>query len=680
MKFFSKKEKGNNSVKELLKKLKRHDTKVVAIAVIIALALSAGLIYISTPIVVENETQELEEKEREHSEDTANKLGEIDKSSKDTVDKLNEINSYLTELDKVVTSNQQSLNSISEKNDGSATIIETGKTTNTINEKVTELDTKLKEVHTNIDGTTTKIENLKTIIEQGDVTNKEQLEKDFATINTELTKIKSDYEKAQKKTKELMDKLQKEMSSENKALDEKTNQNHQALLEEIASMNKSMEESNTESLSTFKKDLAGLSGNMTKLIGDYQTLVNSKLENLDSAVNTKLENLDSAVNNKFENLDSSMNSKIDSYNNSVNSKLEGYNNNVNSKLEGYNNNVNSKLDGYSSSVDTKMSEYNNSVNSKFDTINVSVNGKLDSVNQSMGTGFGDLKGYIKENIDSVNAELKKVFQSVSDGKKLEASTLLTYGISVKQDASFKVINAGIDELGKQKVALDNAMANAVNSAAPGKIMAGQSIVIGGTEIAGQATSDASAGAGDIKGGATAYVNGQMVVGTMSNNGYANVILSNDNRSQTLPAGYYDGITISADISGLPTNVTYTHHVHSHESTTETVVDNSFASGSEYGEETSSQTGGCYLTPIYGPCGGSGVATEKEYGGSYYDTDGDGKLDRNVFHVGICDVCHSRIFANSIGERGNCTNQYAIKGYTTGCGYVSGQIISAVVNY
>jgi hypothetical protein len=61
----------------------------------------------------------------------------------------------------------------------------------------------------------------------------------------------------------------------------------------------------------------------------------------------------------------------------------------------------------------------------------------------------------------------------------------------------------------------------------------------------------------------------------------------------------------------------------------TVVDESFSSGKGYGSETNTSKGGCFQTEIFGPCDGSGVATEKDYGGYYIDVDGDGEKDQNV---------------------------------------------------
>ncbi|WP_029230720.1 hypothetical protein [Butyrivibrio sp. VCB2006] len=572
MKLFMKKEKGTNSVKDLLKKLKRHDTKVVAIAVIIALVLSGGLIYISTPIVAENATEGLAESER--------------LANQDTVDKLGEIGEYLSELDKVVTSNQESLNSINERSDS-----ENSEATSAISEKVIGIDSKLKEVHTNIDGTTTKIENLKTIIEKGDSDNKEQIEKEFTVINADLDSIKSDYDSAQSQIKELMDKLQKEIDSGNKQLDEKAADNHKALLNELSSMNKSMDEKSSKSIATFQEDISALGMSVTKKLDDYQNTMNNNIE-----------------------------------------------------------------------------EVNNNVNNNFNNIN-----------KSVGDGFGDLKSYIDSSAKNINDKLDLVFQRVSDGKKKLVSTLLTYGISVKEDAKFDDINNGIIELGDKMRDAERKIEDSEHSVTPEKILAGQTVTVNDQTITGTATSDASCLSDHILSGQTAYVNGAMVIGTMANHGSVNIALSKDNRSQSLEAGYYDSITVTADISSLPANITYTHHVHSNSATDKTVVDTSFSSGKAYGGDTSSSKGGCFNEPIYGPCGGSGEALYEDYGGYYYDYDGDGQLDQNVFHYGFCTTCGGRVDAGGYGQIGRCDNQRVI-GYKASCGKVSGQVIAAEVTY
>lgn len=321
-----KKKESNNSVKTLLKKLKRHDTKVVAVAVIIALILSAGLIYISTPIVASNATEEIAESGRQSSQETAKKL--------------NEINKYLTDLDKVVTSNQKSLSTITENtksSDTKETIVETGKTTNTISEKVVELGGSLKEVHTTIEKTTTKIDELTKSIEKNETTNKEQLEKDFQAVNQDLSKIQTQYEDAKKQNKELIEKLEKEIADGDKKLSDTSAENQKALLTELENMGKNMDEKNTKTIETFQGDITNLSENL---------------------------------------------------------------------------------------------------NQQFVSLN-------NTVNNTVNTGVDDIKEYIGNVSDGLNKRLDQVFQSVSDGKKLLASTLLTKGVKIDEDATFLEISEAI---------------------------------------------------------------------------------------------------------------------------------------------------------------------------------------------------------------------------------------------
>ena len=361
-KLFKKKE-TNNSVMVLLKKLKRHDTKVVAVAVIIALILSGGLIYVSTPIVANNATEEFAES--------------TNQSNRETSEKLSQISDYLGELDKVVTSNQKSLSKITEYNNNSSstssskeTVTETDKTTNTINNKVTELGGTLKEVHTLVTTTNTKIESLQKEIEKNEKSDREQIEKDFELVNQELTKIQTAYENARKENKELIEKLQKEVRDGNKKIIDGATENHTALLTELQKLGKSLDEKNTKTITNFQADITKLS----------------------ESVNKQFETMNTSVNTQFKTTNSNVNEKI--------------------------NNVNTN------------------VNNKFDTMNESVTNQFNTMNSSVDTGIAGLKEYIDTTAGSINKSLEQVFQRVSDGKKLLASTLLTKGITIKEDATF----------------------------------------------------------------------------------------------------------------------------------------------------------------------------------------------------------------------------------------------------
>ena len=72
-----------------MKKLKMHDTVIVAIAVVIALVLCGGLIYLSTPMVTANAKEELENREKADNETT--------------IEKLDELHEYLAGIDQSIT-------------------------------------------------------------------------------------------------------------------------------------------------------------------------------------------------------------------------------------------------------------------------------------------------------------------------------------------------------------------------------------------------------------------------------------------------------------------------------------------------------------------------------------------------------------------------------------------------
>ena len=192
MSFKERMSKQNNSIKVLLRKLKRHDTIVVAIAVVIALALSGGLIYLTTPAVTASAKQEFEQTEKENNEKT--------------IEKLDELSSYLDGLDKSLIESQKSISSFSElssaEKDAAKEYSEknTERITNTVTDKVTGLGHDLTTLHNTITNTQTNIEKLKETIEKesGEMT-REQSES-LSKINSDLDNIKSEYGKAQENT------------------------------------------------------------------------------------------------------------------------------------------------------------------------------------------------------------------------------------------------------------------------------------------------------------------------------------------------------------------------------------------------------------------------------------------------------------------------------------------------
>lgn len=83
------------------------------------------------------------------------------------------------------------------------------------------------------------------------------------------------------------------------------------------------------------------------------------------------------------------------------------------------------------------------------------------------------------------------------------------------------------------------------SPAPGKVLS--SVTVNAIPAQYVDTSDATATAAQILDGATAYVDGDLVEGTMPNNGAVNKTLTAQEKSYTIPAGYHSG-TGSVSIS------------------------------------------------------------------------------------------------------------------------------------
>ncbi|MCR5156998.1 MAG: hypothetical protein K6C96_09985 [Butyrivibrio sp.] len=392
--------KQNNSVKLLLKKLKRHDTLVVGIAVVIATALCGGLIYLSTPVVTATAREELKQDEMANNEKT--------------VEKLDELKEYLNGIDKTVAENQKNLSIYSEKT--SENHKETGelteRMTNTVTEKVVGLDKDMQELRNLINKTEASIEVLKQSMEKNGSDNRSKVEKEITNLYVELEKIENKYSETQENTKNLMVEIQSAVKSGNKDLSKEMQDRYQDLLDRLAQTDSKLTEQSKTSLADFKTELSSISN---------------------------------SINNNFARIDSTINNGMNSMSNEitgVNNKIVGVNSeitNVKNGIAGVNNEV-SNVKNDIAGVNNEVSNVNNGI--------AGVNNEITNVNSEIVGVKGDLtelKSYIGTEMGSVNKQLKEVFTYVSDGKKLVASALLTKGIKVREDATFAEIAAGIME-------------------------------------------------------------------------------------------------------------------------------------------------------------------------------------------------------------------------------------------
>ncbi|MBR4669060.1 MAG: hypothetical protein IKO84_00520 [Butyrivibrio sp.] len=298
MKLREKWEKQNNSIKLLLRKLKRHDTRVVAAAVVIATILCGGLIYISTPVVTANAQEKFEESERE--------------SKEATTQKLDELHDFLTEIDKGISDNNDTIKSFSDKK----TDDESDKYKNIVNEKAGALSGNLNTIHDNISDTQSRIDSLKEMIDAGNKADKEKIASEFAQVNTELEKLNKDYQDTKNKTTDLMDEIKKAVNSGNDSISKESLAQYEELLKKLSSFNSDMEENskdllskseikfdelaskisdledeldkrNKEAIESNEKGFTEITNNFDQQFNDYGSKVTTDINGVKEYINTK---------------------------------------------------------------------------------------------------------------------------------------------------------------------------------------------------------------------------------------------------------------------------------------------------------------------------------------------------------------------------------------------------------
>jgi hypothetical protein len=518
MNFRGKWDKQNNSVKLLLKKLKRHDTLVVAVAVIIALVLCGGLIYISTPVAMATAKEEFAESEKESKEATN--------------EKLDELHEYLTELDKSIVDSKNGLDSFYE-------LTKEDKTNEHITEKVTTLGGNLKELHSEVVQTDSQIQNMKELIEKNGGENKEKLNQEFSQVSERFNQIENNYSKAQTDNKELMDSIKNliksndtKMTGENlkqytdlvtklsnldknfttdmgksvDLLEKNIKELNEATEKRLAELDKTTSSKLDEMNTSTKNKLDEMNTSTRNKLDEIDTTTKNKLDEMNTSTNNKLSEMDASTNRKLDEMNTSTNNKLDEMNASTNSRLDEMGNSTNSKLDDLDKRTGSKLDELGKNTSNKLDEINKatndrlnsmdkstsdkldsmdkSTNSKIDAMGKSTNSKLDAMdkatsskldgmnktntnkfnelNTSINNNFksitntslnntNGLKSYITTELNKTNGKIDKVFQRVSDGKKLLASTLLTKGVKVRQDATFKELSDAINKIPQQVV-------------------------------------------------------------------------------------------------------------------------------------------------------------------------------------------------------------------------------------
>lgn len=265
----------------------------------------------------------------------------------------------------------------------------------TLSDKITEdvnaLQGKLSDLSTQINTTQSDISELLSMISENEAANQEEIKARFEDIKDKIATFKADFEAAHEELKGILS----EMSV-------KAQENHEQLLNTLSKMDADMSKASEESLSKITDTLVSLE----------ETYI-SELSQFESSMNQSFTD----VNNGITSLSNDMVNNISNMESNISGDLSEMTVNLREDVANMNQNITTNLEDIQNSITTQHVDVTNIVN-------------------QMDNGIMD---YMKEGFANMESQMQSVFQSVSSGKNLLASALLTRGVNCASDATFQEI-------------------------------------------------------------------------------------------------------------------------------------------------------------------------------------------------------------------------------------------------
>ena len=267
------------SLRDLVKKMKRHSTRTIVLTATVMAILCGGLIYAFFPI------QDVEAQEKE----TLN----MQQPQSEMQKQLRDILNYLQELDGKTKKNEKTLAQlqkdaeIDRQREKGMTLEKEGTVIKSISEMKKSMDT----LHDQIIQTEQQITGLQEQMNQGTVQTQQNVDQHFTKITESLEQISQNYIQAQSQIEELL----KNMSDEDK-------EHYQNLVDKLAEIQTDMKNADVKNLMDMTQRLKEMETVYLKELKNLQIHMDDRITDMNADMSEQLNTMNTAVIEQYQSI------------------------------------------------------------------------------------------------------------------------------------------------------------------------------------------------------------------------------------------------------------------------------------------------------------------------------------------------------------------------------------------
>lgn len=265
-----------------------------------------------------------------------------------------------------------------------------------INAVVKSLSTQMSGIHSQIAVTQEELVQLLSVVENGEKARQVEVIESFESVKASLFLIQDDFASAHSEVKRLFQDMK-----------DKADRTYSDLITVLGQMDKNMEESSLSNVIMLIETLDHISE-------QYKEAINQINEQYVEAINQ--------INQNHVELRDEMGIRFSD----VSSSEQIFN--------------------LSSDINNQFDTIKTDINNQFSNLYTGTGDQYDNLAELINNGNEGIRKHFDSRFSEVNQKIDSVFQSVSSGKKLLASALLTKGITISGDATFYTISQAILEI------------------------------------------------------------------------------------------------------------------------------------------------------------------------------------------------------------------------------------------